>query len=130
MNREFFIPCNVPSSKNGRISNSVPSKSTLMYMAMTKKYWIRHKDEFREALLGICRPYYIEFTFIKKTEVLYDYINAAQIVQDMMVKYGWIDEDNVYAIKPYFGDPIKNKDNPGLIIKILKNKPQHDLQTH
>ena len=55
-----------------------------------------------------------------KTKRKFDYINAAQIVQDLMVKHGWIDDDNCTEMKPYFGNYVHQKDNPGVFIKVLK----------
>ena len=91
-----FIPGNTPSSKNSQ--------------QWTGKYLVKGKK----------KPYNIEFTFYRKTKRKFDYINAAQIVQDLMVKYGWIDDDNCTEMKPYFGNYVHQKDNPGVKIKILK----------
>ena len=71
-------------------------------------------------LKGKKKPYNIEFTFYRKTKRKFDYINAAQIVQDLMVKHGWIDDDNCTEMKPYFGNYVHQKDNPGVFIKVLK----------
>ena len=70
-------------------------------------------------LKGKKKPYDIEFTFYRKTKRKFDYINAAQIVQDLMVKYGWLDDDNCTEMKPYFGNYVHQKKNPGVLIKIL-----------
>ena len=37
-----------------------------------------------------------------------------------MVKHGWIDDDNCTEMKPYFGNYVHQKDNPGVFIKVLK----------
>lgn len=38
-----------------------------------------------------------------------------------MVKYGWIEDDDVYNLVPYFHGYHVDKENPGVIIKVLKN---------
>ena len=130
----FFISGNTPSSKNSRVFTGtyfIPSAYTRKWIKRTKNEWAAQKIAFREALQGITRPYYIEFTFIRKTRHRFDYINIAQAVQDQMSYYGWIEDDDADNLKPYFGDYQYDKSNPGVIIKILKNKPKHyDNQTH
>lgn len=121
----FFIPFNTPSSKNGRVwtgSHLVSSKSTQKWRKLTKKTWDGYKDAFLFAIKDIQKPYNIEFTFIRGTRHKFDYINPLQTVLDEMVKRKWIDDDNADEIKPSFGDYQYSKTNPGVIIKILKNK--------
>lgn len=131
---KFFISGNTPSSKNSRVWTGkyfIPSEYTRKWIRKTKREWEGQKDEFLLALQGLSKPYYIEFTFIRKTRHKFDYINIAQAPLDQMKKHGWLDDDDMDNVKPYFEDYIYNKHNPGLIIKILKEKPKHyDSQTH
>ncbi len=70
------------------------------------------------------RPLRVGFHFIRKTRHKYDWPNPLQTVLDEMVRYGWIEDDNIDVIVPY---PLKvkgqyttvDKDNPGVIIKVL-----------
>jgi hypothetical protein len=130
----FFISENIPSSKNSRVWTGtyfIPSAYTRKWIKKSKAEWIEQKMRFIEALHKLTRPYYIEFTFVRKTKHKFDYINIAQAVQDQMVFHGWLEDDDADNIKPYFGDYQYDKLAPGVIIKILKEKPKHyDNQTH
>ena len=119
----IFIPGNTPSSKNSQQWTGrylVKSKTTQRYVKDSKWHYATNKKEFKKMLKGKNKPYNIEFTFYRKTKRKFDYINAAQIVQDLMVKHGWIDDDNCTEMKPYFGNYVHQKDNPGVFIKVLK----------
>mgnify|MGYP003154210750 CR=1 FL=1 len=64
-------------------------------------------------------PYKISFKFHRSTRRKFDYINPAQTVQDLMVKYNWIEDDNCNYIIPYFEEYEYNKEKPGVTIKVL-----------
>ena len=128
MPRGIFIPGNVPSSKNGRRWTGryfIVSKQTQRYYKNSKKYWIEHKKEFKKLLKGKDSqnkaPYRITFKFVRKSRHKFDYINPAQTVQDQMVKYGWITDDNAEEMIPIFLEFEYNKDNPGVYINVLKS---------
>ena len=119
---EWFIPGNVPSSKNGRRWTGkyfIASKSVMNYRKNTKEYYIKYAQEFKDALVNLKQPVHIQFTFIRSSKHKFDYINPAQTVQDDMVKHGWIKDDNADILLPVFSKFSYNKENPGVIIKIL-----------
>ena len=128
MPRGIFIPGNVPSSKNGRRWTGryfIVSKQTARYYKNSKKYWVEHKKEFKKLLKGKDsqnkKPYRISFKFIRKSRHKFDYINPAQTVQDQMVKFGWISDDNAQEMLPIFLEFEYDKDNPGVYINVLKS---------
>jgi hypothetical protein len=128
MPRGIFIPGNVPSSKNGRRWTGryfIVSKQTQRYYKNSKKYWVEYKKEFKKLLKGKDSqnkaPYRITFKFVRKSRHKFDYINPAQTVQDQMVKYGWITDDNAEEMIPIFLEFEYNKDNPGVYINVLKS---------
>jgi len=130
---EWFIPGNVPSSKNGRRWTGkyfIASKSVVKYRKETKKYYEKYAQEFRDALNNAKPPIHIQFTFIRGSKHKFDYINPAQTVQDDMVKAGWIEDDNADCLLPVFSQYSYNKENPGVYIKILYgetfNKPNDE----
>jgi hypothetical protein len=127
---EFFISGNVPSSKNSKrwMGNNrlVSSAYTQRYIANTAYQYNQITIKFKEALSKVeGPPYFIEFTFVRQTKQKFDYININQVVADLMVKHGIIADDDTENIKPYYGDPLYNKDKPGVIIRILKKQPLH-----
>ncbi len=122
MTKEIFIPFNTPSSKNSKQWTGkflVSNKNTQKWKKDTKKYWEENKADFLKQLEGLPKPYNIEFTFIRKSKHKFDYINPMQTVADEMVHHGWIDDDNVDEIKPFFGNYKYDKNTPGVIIKVL-----------
>lgn len=122
----FFIGINVPSSKNSII---VTEKSTFYndlvagWKKNTEIQWAMQRLDFLEVTVLLPRPLYIEFTYIRKSKRIFDYINPQQTIQDEMKAYGWIEDDNCKILKPYFGDEIHDKHYHGVLIRVLKNKP-------
>ena len=139
---EFFIPGNVPSSKNSKIATSkgvFPSKTVQKYLrslgikSYSSKKGVEHYKtrtpllEFiLKGALGHWQPQYpvkIGFYFVRGTKHKFDYINAIQIIQDLLVAYGVIKDDDADHVIPYIWK-VKgkfydyNKKNPGVWIKI------------
>jgi hypothetical protein len=124
---EIFISGNVPSSKNSQIMLEdshaiIASRATQRWRRNTKEEWEKHRDMFLSLIRGLSPPFHIEFTFVRKQRRKFDYINPAQTIQDAMVKYKWIEDDNADIIKPFFGDYEYNKENPGVKIRVIKIK--------
>lgn len=118
----IFIPFNTPSSKNGRRyvrGRSIGSPSTEKYYKLSRQYWIDNKQAFKQLLKGKTKPYLIEFRFVRGSRRRFDYINPLQTCQDLMVKYGWLDDDNSEELLPSFAPYSYDKDNPGVYIKVL-----------
>ena len=121
---KWFIPGNVPSSKNGRRWTGryfVSSKATTKYRKATAKYDDMYRKGFRKQLAKLELPVKISFKFIRGSRHKFDYINPAQTVQDDMVKHHWIDDDNCENILPVFEPYEYDKKNPGVEIKLIKN---------
>ena len=121
---KWFIPGNVPSSKNGRRWTGkyfVSSKATTKYRKDTAIYFEKFRKGFRKQLAKLELPVRISFKFIRGSKHKFDYINPAQTTQDDMVKHHWIDDDNCENIIPVFEPYEYDKENPGVEIKLLKN---------
>ena len=121
---KWFIPGNVPSSKNGRRWTGryfVSSKAVVKYRKETAKYYDQFRKGFRKQLAKLELPVKISFKFIRGSKHKFDYINPAQTVQDDMVKHHWIDDDNCENILPVFEPYEYDKENPGVEIKLIKN---------
>jgi len=121
---EIFIPVNVPSSKNGKTwtgKRLVWSKSAQKYVKATKTFWEFHQEHFIRKSAGKALPLKVSFKFIRGTRHKFDYVNPLQTVLDLMVTYGWIPDDNADEILPVFEPYEYNKDNPGVVIKVLSD---------
>jgi len=143
--RAIFIHGEVPSSKNskeigyiflkGTQSSNImarvrgnlrpvrlnlnSSKATKRYMKERMTEYSLKKSEFQKKLKNFEAPYRVVFSFVRKTKRKFDYINAAQIVQDMMVYTGWLEDDNCEILVPYFEKWQHDKLNPGVFISIF-----------
>ena len=75
---KWFIPGNVPSSKNGRRWTGryfVSSKATTKYRKATAKYYEQFRKGFRKQLAKLELPVKISFKFIRGSKHKFDYIN-------------------------------------------------------
>jgi len=95
------------------------SKTTKRYIKEKEWDYIGAKVAFQKLLVGKEKPYRLCFQFTRGTKRKFDYINAAQIVQDLMVKYGWIDDDDCVNVRPYFLEYKVDKNSPGVLISIF-----------
>lgn len=123
--QEYFIKGNVPSSKNSkqfviRTKRLIDSKTTRKYKEDFSNYYLMYRNDFVSHLKDKNKPYKIAFKFIRDSKRKFDYHNAIQVVADLMVKYGWIEDDNADIILPVFEEYEYSKENPGVVIKILK----------
>jgi len=119
---KWFIPGNVPSSKNGRRWTGqyfIASKSVMNYRKQSKAFYEQYADEFRKAFANCSQPVRIGLTFVRNSRHKFDYINPAQTVQDDMVTYNWITDDNADVIIPVFIEYVYDKANPGVYIELL-----------
>lgn len=126
---EWFIQgYSVPSKKNSRqnfVRNgkqiSIPSKKHAEYVKMTAMQYSVFGKEFRAAVKAydLKYPLRIEFTFIRSTKHRFDYCNSAQSVEDLMVSNKWIEDDSADHIIPVFAPYKYDKNNPGVVIRLI-----------
>lgn len=123
----IFIPYNVPSSKNSKIWTGkvlIWSKTAMRYKDRSKEHYLLNKRDFINMLRGKDKPYHIGFHFVRDNRHVFDFINMVQTVQDLMIEYGYIDDDNCDEMLPF---PLAINDNyysydknkPGVYIEIL-----------
>ena len=128
----IFIAGNTPSSKNSKriitITNKKTGKETtrLINSEVTEKYiksskadWLVNKNEFLKMLKGKEKPYKVELFFIRDSKRRFDYINAAQIVFDLMQEYGYIEDDDSTNVIPIFKGFEVDKVRAGVEIRVL-----------
>jgi len=121
----IFIPGNVPSSKNSKIATTVgngeSSKTVLLHSKTVKKYlrnlgiqrlssktgitgyvtrpniFKQHIDGFFE---GVEYPCVLGFNFVRNSYRKFDFINACQILCDLFVAHGYIEDDDMKHLIP------------------------------
>src|SRR5210317_1739336 len=109
----IFISGNVPSSKNSKQWTGrmlIKSKTTMRYIKASKEQWEENKEKFLKLLEGKQTPYIIGFYFVRGTKHKYDWVNPVQTIQDLMVSYGWLEDDNTTVMYPI---PFKIKGKYG-----------------
>lgn len=119
----YTIHGNTPSSKNGRVwtgKYSIANAATRKWRAATVEEFKNQAKQFRKETKNLPKPLRVEFKFFRKSKHKFDYINIAQAIQDAMVNYDWIDDDNADELIPVFAVYEYSKEDPKVEIKILK----------
>ncbi len=137
----IFIPSNIPSLKNSKIMGRFPSKTVQRWLRL---YGIQHYSASRKQVtffktikktydfeeitnpLRECKDYPLKmgFHFIRDSKRRWDFGNACQVLQDLLVAFDVIPDDDVNYILPF---PLEingkywdyDKNNAGAILKIL-----------
>ena len=123
----IFIAGNTPSSKNSKQFVTLKNgKKLLLNSKIVRKYidksemdWRFNKTEFFKMLKGKEKPYKIELYFIRDSKRRFDYINAAQIIFDLMQEYGYIEDDDSTNVIPIFKGFEVDKVRAGVEIEVL-----------
>lgn len=123
----IFISGNTPSSKNSKQFVTLKTGKTLLinsktvqkYLKESKADWSINKNEFLKMLKGKEKPYKVELFFIRDSRRRFDYINAAQIIFDLMQEYGYIEDDDSTNIIPVFKGFKVDKEMAGVKIEVL-----------
>ena len=123
----IFIAGNTPSSKNSKQFVTLKNgKKLLLNPKIVRKYidksemdWRFNKTEFFKMLKGKNKPYKIELYFIRDSKRKFDYINAAQIIFDLMQEYGYIEDDDSTNVIPIFKGFEVDKARAGVEIEVL-----------
>lgn len=121
---EIYIKGNVPSSKNSKQWTGkmlINSKTVRNYINNYGYQWysLENIELFKNMIKNRVKPYKIGFYFIRDTARKFDYINAAQLPCDLMIKAGMIEDDNCNEIIPIFLGYEVDKKNAGVKISIL-----------
>ena len=136
MIKSFFIPGNVPSSKNGKQWTGryfIIAKPVQRWVKDVAPYFRAQRWAFLEAIKDLEPPYIISFKFLRDSHRKFDYVNPLQTIQDMMTggfemcfskkddKEGrtWLPDDNADIIIPVFQPYEYNKEDPGVWITVL-----------
>ena len=117
----IFIAGNVPSSKNSKRWTGkmlINSKTVMKYIKDTDMQYKTFKTDFKKLIAGKELPVIVSFKFIRGTRHRFDYVNPAQTVQDLMVKYDWLEDDSSDHLLPMFDEYEYSKDKPGVLITI------------
>ena len=113
------------SSKNSKrivkFGNKMALISSKQYMASVKpieQQLALNRSNWLRMINGLPRPLKIVFKIYRKTHRRFDYVNIIQGLQDLMVKCGWLEDDNADILLPVFLEYEVDKNNPRVEISI------------
>jgi hypothetical protein len=148
----IFIPGNVPSSKNSKVAATVGkgqnAKTVLLHSKTVKKYlrnlgiqrfsaktgitgYVTRPNLFKRDVGGyfddVEYPCVLGFNFVRDSLRKFDFINACQIICDLLAAHGYINDDDMKHLIPM---PMMIngswysvcKDKPGVWLKIIKGR--------
>ena len=114
------------SSKNSKrivkFGNRMALISSKQYLASVnpiEQQLILNRRKWFEMINGYKKPLKISFKIYRKTHRRFDYVNIIQGLQDLMVKCGWLVDDNADEIIPVFEPYEVDKNNPRVEIFII-----------
>lgn len=127
-----FIPFNVPSLKNsktivtrGKRPILIPSKRHTEYKKNTAPFYEERRAMFLHLSNKRQKPLFVGFYFLRDSRHRFDYCNAIQTIEDIMVSSGWIDDDNADCLVPIPLGYSYNKETPGVLIWMLAGNVIH-----
>lgn len=113
------------SSKNSkrivRFGNKPALISSKQYLASIKpieQQLILNRYGWAEETKNASKPLKIVFKIYRKTHRRFDYVNIIQGLQDLMVKCGWLSDDNADEMMPFFEPYEVDKNNPRVEISV------------
>jgi Holliday junction resolvase RusA-like endonuclease len=121
---KFIIPGNCPSSKNSKIWTGrflVWSKTSQKYRKAVKSIFERDREAFVSLFNSLEKPVKVGFKYIRGSKHKFDYVNPLQTSLDIMVEFGWLEDDNADIILPVFEQYEYDKLNPRTEIIIYDN---------
>ncbi len=119
----FYCKGNIPSSKNSKriVINKRTGKPMIISSQTVQNYRKKYLEQWKnkeniEKFKSMCTKYPIllHVRFIRDSKRIFDYCNAIQLPQDLMVEFGWLPDDNTNFVKPIFEDPIVDKARAGI----------------
>lgn len=126
----IFIPGNVPSSKNSKTWTGrflVSSKACQHYERDTKDYWKVMINEFLAMFFTKGqKSVKVGMYFVRKSKHRFDYINACQIIADLMTTNDWIEDDSAEFFTPVFLGFHHDTKNSGVYLVKLPNDLKMD----
>lgn len=142
----IFIPYNVPSLKNSKVKTGrgiFASKTVVKYLRLLgiQSYSSSKKivkgyvnkpnlfnnivnESFKRQIKNKSLPIIIGYHFVRDSKRDFDFNNATQIIQDLLVAHDFIEDDCMRVTIPV---PFKmngvyysiDKENPGVYLKIM-----------
>lgn len=119
----IYIPGEVISSKNSKQIAWRDGKPFITHSQAAKRYkdtsfpyYLEQAPVFKELVKNTPRPFYCAIKFLRKTKGRFDCNNLTQMVADLMVEAGWIEDDHDGVIRFIPINTEYGYKNPGVVI--------------
>lgn len=99
----------------------IPSKAYLGSIKPIEQQLVLNRYKWQKEIENASKPLKIGFFLYRKTKRAFDWLNIGQGISDLMVKCGWLQDDNVNEYIPVFCGWKVDKNNPRTIIFLLEN---------
>lgn len=100
----------------------ISSKAYLSSIKPIERQLILNKYKWLKEIENASKPLKIGFFLYRKTKRAFDWLNIGQGISDLMVKCGWLEDDNVNEYIPVFCGWDIDKNNPRTEIFLIKNQ--------
>ena len=100
----------------------IASKAYLSSIKPLEQQLMLNKYKWLKEIENRPKPLKIGFRIYRKTKRAWDWLNIGQGISDLMVKCGWLPDDNVYEYIPMLIDWEVDKNNPRVEIFLVENQ--------
>ena len=142
MSKWIFITGNVPSLKNGKEIIQLPikgakpcckcghkkgrpmltaSKLHKRYAKTTNHLWQQYRKTFKEIAATRTGRLHVLLYFVRDSRRKFDFTNATDTVQDLMVKHEGMEDDNTTVMVPVFAGVEVDKTKAGVYIAVASD---------
>lgn len=97
----------------------IASKQYLASIKPIEQQLVLNRYRWSEETKNASKPLKIVFKIYRKTHRRFDYVNIIQGLQDLMVKCGWLSDDNADELIPYFKPYEVDKNNPRVELEVI-----------
>lgn len=104
--------------KFGKKMAIIPSSQYMASVKPIEQQLLLNRAKWLRMAEGYEKPLKVVFKIYRKTHRRFDYVNIIQGLQDLMVKCGWLPDDNADEIIPVFQPYDVDKNDPRVEIFI------------
>lgn len=113
-----------PDDNNSKIlkkfNRLAPSKTVEKYYKEYEHKYLEHRVDIMNLFKGD-NIWHMGLYYVRDSKRKFDFNNASQIIQDLMVKHNYLPDDNMEYLYPYPIGYHVNPDNPGVWICNVKD---------
>lgn len=97
----------------------IPSKAYMGSVKPIEQQLVLNRYKWLKEIENCSKPLKIGFYIYRKTKRAWDWNNINQGISDLLVRCGWLQDDNVYEYIPVFLGWEVDKNNPRVEISVI-----------